>query len=252
MLTEERHDRIRALLASKGRVLATELAEEFGVSEDTARRDLRELARLGDCRRVYGGALLPAPDYGTIQQRETTLSETKTALAGRVANLIETGQTLFIDAGSTNLAIARALPQTLAMTVVTNAPDVANALSEHPNCKVILLGGLFNPAKGACLGGQTVREAQRIYADVFVLGTCGVDSQIGVTALDAEEAELKRCFIEQSGRLIVPATADKIGTVAPFKLASASEIDVLVVEARLDPALVAQFEASGVRVDALV
>ena len=249
MLTEERHDRIRALLASKGRVLATELAEEFGVSEDTARRDLRELARLGDCRRVYGGALLPAPDLGTIQQRVGTMADTKTALASRVAGLIEQGQTIFIDAGSTNLAVARALAHTLSLTVVTNAPEVALALSAHSRCKTILLGGLFNPAKGACLGGQTVREAQRIYADLFVLGTCGVDSQIGVTALDAEEAELKRCLIEQSGRVIVPATADKIGTVAPYKIAEASEIDVLVVDASLDVALRARFEGGGTSIE---
>lgn len=251
MLTEERHDRIRALLASKGRVLATELAEEFGVSEDTARRDLRELARLGDCRRVYGGALLPAPDLGTIQQRSTSMSEAKTALARGVVGLLEAEQTIFIDAGSTNLAVARALLHTLPITVVTNAPDVALALSEHPRCKIILLGGQFNASKGACVGGQTVREAQRIYADAFVLGSCGVDSQIGITALDAEEAELKRCLIEQSGRLIVPATADKIGTVAPFKIAAASDVDVLVVEARLDSAVLARFEASGVRVEAV-
>lgn len=247
MLTEERLDRIRGLLASQGRVLATELAATFGVSEDTARRDLRELARLGDCRRVYGGALLPAPDLGTIEQRLSAMNESKIALAGRVADLIEDGQTIFIDAGSTNLAVARALPRAHSLTVVTNAPAVALALSDHPRCTIIVLGGQFDTAKGACLGAQTAREAQRMYADVLVLGSCGVDSEIGITTLDAEEAELKRCLVGQSGRLIIAATADKIGTIAPFKVAGCDAVDTLVVETRLDAAMVARFEASGIQ-----
>ena len=81
MLNQERQDRIRAHLAAKGRVIAAELAKEFNVSENAVRRDLRELARLGLCRRVYGGALAPAPDFGNIQQRATDATEDKQKLA---------------------------------------------------------------------------------------------------------------------------------------------------------------------------
>ncbi|MEO9341171.1 hypothetical protein ABFT80_27655 [Mesorhizobium sp. SB112] len=102
----------------------------------------------------------------------------------------------------------------------------------------------------SCLGGQTIRDAQRVYADVFVLGTCGIDSEIGITSLDAEEAELKRCMIEQSGRIVVPATTDKIGTVAPYKVADCSKIDVLVVQTTVSASLIARFEADGMRVEA--
>lgn len=228
MLTEERHQIIRERLSSEGRVLAGDLAKEFDVSEDTVRRDLRELAKAGHCRRVYGGALAPAPNQGSIAQRAATSTEEKERLALGVAGLILPGQTIFIDAGSTNIAIARALRREMALTVVTNAPAVALALSDHDKCRTILLGGILNQDKGACLGGQTLNEVRRIYADVFVLGTCGVDAAVGVTALDAEEAELKRTMVEQSGQLLVPATADKIGTIAPHSVAEASAIDALV------------------------
>jgi DeoR/GlpR family transcriptional regulator of sugar metabolism len=230
MLTEERLDRIRGQLAAHGKVLATELAARFAVSEDTIRRDLRELAKLGECRKVYGGALLPSPDLGTFQTRSNLHKASKSALAKTAASLVRNGQTLFIDAGSTNLAVAQALDQTQKLTIITNAPAIAIALAEHPNCTILMLGGIYNTEKGACLGPQAVREASRIFADMFILAACGVDATAGVTSLDAGEAELKRTMIQQSSLVLVAATREKLGTTAPFKIAEASDIDHLVVE----------------------
>ncbi|WP_271022272.1 DeoR/GlpR family DNA-binding transcription regulator [Rhizobium sp. RCAM05973] len=248
MLTEERHDKIREELARSGKVLAAKLAVDFDVSEDTIRRDLRELARLGVCRRVYGGALSPAQDLGSLMQRNSIMSAAKTDLARAVGDMIESGQTIFIDAGSTNVSIARCLPPDKEVTIVTNSPGVALALDEHPRCRTILLGGIFNSSKGACVGSQTYKEVQRIYADVFILGTCGVDLELGLTAFDAEEAELKRCMVDQASQLWVPATSDKLGTVAPYKIADSASIDVLFVgsDGRRLPAQA--FEEKGVRV----
>lgn len=230
MLTEERLDRIRALLNANGKVLANELAGQFSVSEDTIRRDLRELAKLGVCRRVYGGALLPTPDLGTLAARSTARQDGKANLARAAAGLIKDGQTIFIDAGSTNLAIANALPRDRKLTIVTNAPAIATALSDHASCTVIVLGGVYDRAKGACLGPQAMREAGQIFADMFILGACGVDTTAGVTALDAGEAEIKRLMVEQSSLLLIAATSDKLGTVAPFKITDASRIDHLIIE----------------------
>jgi DeoR/GlpR family transcriptional regulator of sugar metabolism len=230
VLTEERLDRIRDQLSANGKVLASELAVQFKVSEDTVRRDLRELAKLGLCRRVYGGALLPTPDLGTLAARTAMHQDRKSSLARVAATLIENSQTIFIDAGSTNLAIAKALSPSQRLTVVTNAPMIATALSDRPNYTIIVLGGVYDQGKGACLGPQAVREATQVFADLFIIGACGVDSSAGVTALDAGEAELKRTMISQSSLLLVAATSDKLGTVAPFKVAEASMIDHLIVE----------------------
>lgn len=248
MLSQERQDIIRARLAEKGRVVAVDLAKEFGVSEDAIRRDLRELARLGLCRKVYGGALPPAPDLGTIGFRENDMVESKRGLALAVSELIKEGQTILIDASSTNLMVARSLPHDRAFTVVTNAPALAVALSDHRSCTTILLGGLFNPEKGACVGGDTIREARKVYADAFILGACGLDPDAGITALDPQEAEVKRVFIEQSSRLIVPLTTDKVGTAAPFKIAEAAAIDELIVERGLDAEAVERYRRLGINV----
>ncbi|HIE0659576.1 TPA: DeoR/GlpR family DNA-binding transcription regulator [Providencia rettgeri] len=249
MLSQERQDYILAQLSKNGRVIATELATEFGISEDAIRRDLRELARLGLCRRVYGGALLPAPNFGDIKQRTTNLTENKHKLAKRVAEYIENCQTVFIDASSTNITIATELPKTKKITVITNAPAVAVALSEHPLCKVVVLGGIFNQIKGACLGSSTIQELKKIYIDVLILGACGVDKTLGVTALEPEEAEFKRCLLEQSSRVVVAVTSNKIGTVAPYKLAEMSEIDILVIEDNINSSIIKEFTEMGIKVD---
>ncbi|RYE62563.1 MAG: DeoR/GlpR transcriptional regulator, partial [Rhizobiaceae bacterium] len=120
---------MREQLTIRGKVVASELATQFDVSEDTVRRDLRELAKLGFCRRVYGGALLPTPDFGTLATRTALDKDRKSSLARAAARLVEDGQTVFIDAGSTNLAVANALDPSQTLTIITNAPVIATALS---------------------------------------------------------------------------------------------------------------------------
>lgn len=248
MLTEERHDWIRNELKASGKVVSTDLAERFGVSEDTVRRDLRELAKAGFCRRVYGGALLPAPDLGSITERRSNQVEDKQALAAVVAGLFQDGQTTFVDAGSTNIAVVQAISRDKSGTIITNAPEIAIALRDHHRLKTIMLGGEFNPSKGACIGGQTIRQARRINADMLVLGACGLDPRAGVTALDNEEAELKRCLVEQSASLVIAATPDKLGTIAPYAIVGADAIDHLAVSSQTSVTFSKAFSAMGVKV----
>ncbi|MDB5531073.1 MAG: DeoR family transcriptional regulator [Devosia sp.] len=245
MLTEERLDFIRQQLSRDGKVIAGDLAIFFKVSEDTVRRDLRELAKSGECRRVYGGALVAASNAGSIDVRQAADPLEKQKLGKAVASLISANQTLFIDAGSTNLAIARALPKDIQLMVITNAPGVVSVLSDHKNCSVLMLGGLHNRDKGANLGSITLREIRYINADIFILGACGIDPAMGVTALDVGEAEVKRAMLDQSASLIVAATADKIRTVAPFKVADASAVTHLVVERPMASEIEAGFAGNG-------
>ncbi len=250
MLNKERQDLIRAQLVKNGRVIATDLAKQFGVSEDAIRRDLRELARLGICRRVYGGALLPAPDIGNIQKRVTDSTENKRKLARVISDrYVKDGHTIFIDSSSTNIIVAAELCRDRSLTVITNSPAVALALSDHALCKIIVLGGYFNSAKGACLGAKAIQDLRNIHIDTLILGVCGIDITLGVTALDFEEAEFKRCLIEQSSRVIAPLTSDKVGTVAPYKFAEVSEIDALILEKGTLASTVSDFSEVGIVVE---
>ncbi|WP_237476800.1 DeoR/GlpR family DNA-binding transcription regulator [Lichenibacterium dinghuense] len=235
-LPDERQAAILDRLTREGRVLAADLAAEFDTSEDTIRRDLRDLAAAGRCRRVYGGALPPSPAGGPVSRRNAVAPDAKRALGRAAATLVEPGWTVLIDSGSTNLRIAEALPADRDLTVVTNAPAVAAVLAGRPRCALVVLGGRVHPAIGAAFGPRALRDLEGIWADIAFVGACGLAAGPGLTVFDAEEAEFKRCLLRVSARAAVAMTADKLGTAAPFGIGPAADLHHLVVEAGLPEA----------------
>ena len=247
-LLDERQQIILERLARRGRVLAGDLAREFGISEDTIRRDLREMAAAGKCRRVYGGALPLSPASGSLAARRLAAPERKAALGRAAAALAEPGQMLFFDAGSTNAAIARALPMGLGVTVATNAPDIAAELAGRPGVELILIGGRVDPRSGAALGARALRDVQALRVDLAFLGACAVDAVAGVAAFDAEEAEFKRVIAGRATMVAAAVTTDKLATAAPFAVGSIGLLAHLIVEADAPGAVLTSFERCGVRV----
>lgn len=245
LLLGERQDLIRARLDLSGRVIATELAQELGVSEDTIRRDLREMAASGLCRRVYGGALRLSQASATMNERMTIAAERKAALARTAAGLIPAGATVFLDAGSTNVALARALPAGAGLTVATNAPAVAAALIER-DIATIQLGGLIDPRSGAAIGAKALRDAEALRPDMLVLGVCGIDPDAGITASSFEEAEFKRFLASRSHAVIVIVTNDKLSTAAPYSVVPLSRVASAVIEADADETEAAALAAAGI------
>jgi DeoR/GlpR family transcriptional regulator of sugar metabolism len=247
-LPGERQREILRRLSERGRVLAAELATEFAVSEDSIRRDLRELAALGLCRRVYGGALSIGPGLGPLSVRHQQQAENKHQLARMAATLVRARQTLLIDAGSTNSAIAAVLPEDLELTVVTNAPDIAQRLMEREGFEILLIGGRLDRHAGAAVGAHTLQELGRIRADLCFPGTCAIDAKSGVWGIDSEECLIKRTMVENSAETAIVVTADKFGAAATHRVADVTQIDHLVVEHDVDATLCAAFEAQSVSV----
>ena len=247
-LPDERQAAILDRLLRDGRVLAADLATAFDTSEDTIRRDLRDLAAAGRCRRVYGGALPVSPAAGPLSRRTAIAPDAKRALGRAAAALVEAGQTLFIDSGSTNMRIAEALPVDLDLTVVTNAPAVAHVLAGRPRCCVVVLGGRIHPTIGGSFGARALRDLDGMRADLAFVGACGVAPDLGVTSFDAEEAEFKRCLVAVSARVVVAATRDKLGTAAPFVVAPVAALHDLVIEADVPEAALAGFAGPDLRI----
>ncbi len=234
LLLDERQAEIRRRLAGRDRVIAGDLAREFGVSEDTIRRDLRELAAAGQCIRVYGGALpIPAPDV-PLAERLSVAIERKRKLAARMVRLIEPGMTLFLDAGSTNLALAMMLPDTLDLTVATHAPHIAAAVIDRPGIRLFMIGGKVDAKVGAATGAQAQRELERLNPDIAFIGACAIDGQSGATAFDAEDAEFKRQLADRSRITVIAGINEKIGTSAPYPVLPLSAFTHIVVESSLD------------------
>lgn len=245
-LPQERQRWILDRLRSHGRVVALELAETFQVSEDSVRRDLRELAAQGLCKRVYGGALPLSAASTPLKQRRREQGGRKRALARKAVALVRQGQVLLIDAGSTNAAIASTLPENFGLTVVTNAPDVARILIDREGFEILLIGGHIDAGIGAAIGAQAIREIGRIRADLCFPGACAIDAVHGLWSFHSEEALLKRAMIEASGETVVVVTREKLDAAATHQVADIAEVQHLVIEHAVDRARRAAFSARGV------
>jgi DeoR/GlpR family transcriptional regulator of sugar metabolism len=246
MLTAERRQVILTRLERDGKVVASELVDALGVSEDTVRRDLRELASGGLVQRVHGGALLPAPASVSFAQRLQVAPEAKAHLAEAALPLLAGANVVLLDGGTTALELARRLPPDRACTVVTNAPPVAAALAAHPCADVVLIGGRMLKDSQTTVGAEAVEALRQVRADVCVLGICSVDAELGITTSHQEEAHVKRAMVAASAEVIALATADKLQTASPWVVAPVADLTHLVTDAGED--VTAPYAAAGVSV----
>ncbi|TKK91326.1 DeoR/GlpR transcriptional regulator [Herbidospora galbida] len=248
MLAAERRDHLLDLLAREGKIVAKDVAAELGISEDSVRRDLRDLASEGLCQRVYGGALPASPALVGYAARQTVAPDGKRKVASVAAGLVRPGGALILDGGTTALAVARALPQDLACTVITHSPTIAAALLDHPQTELFLLGGrIFKHSAVAC-GAAAVEAAQNVSADLCLLGVTGVHPEAGLTTGDAEEAAMKRALAARAADTYILASSEKLGTASRFRVLPWEEISGLITDADPHDAVVERLTARGVEI----
>jgi len=232
MWQADRHQRIRALLCTLQRVSTERIMADLGVSRETVRRDLLDLEALGELRRVHGGAIKPA-DEAPIAERIHMRVKSKTAIANAAVGLIASGQTLFIDAGTTTTALAEELAKLANLTIVTNSIEVALKLRGPPEQTdrandVILLGGSISNRALATTGPSTVLDVQRYRADLALLSPVGIDHRHGATNYDHAETEVARAMVANADRVAILADYSKIGQRSRISYCSVEKIDVLV------------------------
>ncbi|MDF1484535.1 DeoR/GlpR family DNA-binding transcription regulator [Ramlibacter sp. H39-3-26] len=252
MLQEERFVRIRMLLAAVSRLGTDRIAQELAVSRETVRRDIVELEALGALRRVHGGVvatgLAPEPP---LAARQTVRAKEKRAIARAAVQLLQPGQTLFVDAGSTTALLAEELSALSGLTIITNGLAVALRLAaadknRDARNQVILLGGSVNTEAQAAHGDITVADIHRYRADVALLSPVGVHDQHGATNFAHPDAAVARAMAQQAQRLVVLADHSKIGQASRVVYAGPQDIDTIVTDAaaRAMPALSA-LQAAG-------
>lgn len=242
MLSAQRKEHLFALLEAEGRVVAKTVASDLGISEDSIRRDLRELADEGRCIRVYGGALpVPAAD-APVAQRLSIATDSKERVARAALALIRPASTIILDAGTTTLAMARMLPGDV--TVLTPSPAVALAAMESSRARVIMIGGELS-RHSAVVGGALAQEAiARLAADVFFLGATGIHPVHGLTTGELDDAVTKRALAARSADTFVLGSAEKIGAVSRFPVLSLEEITGVVTDPEDDDPLIAQLRTA--------
>ncbi len=248
MLTTQRKQLILQRLQQDGQIVAKAFSEELGISEDTVRRDLRELAAEGQLQRVHGGALPASAAIGDMQVRAALAPDEKRALGRAGAALVQPGQVVILDGGTTSLQVVQHLPLTLRATVVTHSPSIAVALAGHAQIEVLMLGGRLFRHSMVNVGASVVEAAARLRADLYLMGVTGVHATAGLTTGDFEEAAVKRALHERAAETVVLASADKLGAASPFTIAPLSALAALVVPASTPAALRKKIQAGGVKV----
>jgi DeoR/GlpR family transcriptional regulator of sugar metabolism len=240
MLAAERRDFLLSRLSHDGKLVAKDVAAELGLSEDSLRRDLRELAAEGLCLRVYGGALPASPAVADYAARVDVAPDSKRRVAQRAVELIRPRSTVILDGGTTTLAVVHALPRDLHGTVVTHSVTIASALVEHPSVDVFVIGGALFKHSAVSSGAAAVEAAQRVNADLFLLGVTGVHARMGLTTGDADEAAMKRALSARAGETFVLASAEKIGTASPYEVLPLDAVAGIVTDAApKDPTITA-------------
>lgn len=212
MLPEERRSRIAQQVANEGAVSVAELSRLFGVAEETIRRDLKALESAGTLRRTHGGALRatggPLP-VAPVTERLGLNDELKQAIARAALDLVQEGDTILLDSGSTTLALCKALAVRRELVVVTHSLRIAAQLAEAPHISVNVVGGNLRPQELALVGPDTRRALERIRVDKAFMACAGFSLEQGATVSDVLEAEVKRAMVEAAERPILLADHTK-------------------------------------------
>lgn len=227
-----RQSEILGLARSEGRVVVENLAERFGVTVQTIRRDLSELSGSGQLERVHGGAM-PRSGMANIgyEERRRMQAAAKAAIGRACAEEIPHNSSLFLNLGTTTEAVARELLAHRNITVVTNNINVANILADNESCEVLLTGGTLRRSDGGLVGPLAARVIEQFKVDFAVIGTSALDTDGDLLDFDLAEVGVSQTILRQARAAYLVADASKLARRAPVRIASLAEIDVWVTDA---------------------
>jgi DeoR family fructose operon transcriptional repressor len=249
---EERQHAIAVLVSERGRVSVAEVAERFGVTTETVRRDLAVLERAGTLRRVHGGAV-PTGALSLVEpglaERHGTRAEAKRKIAAAALGLLPAAEgSVLLDGGSTTAALADLLPLERRLLVATNSVPIAARLSASPGVTLHVLGGRVRGLTQTAVGESTVRALADLRVDVAFIGTNGITAGHGFSTPDETEAATKRAMARAAQRTVVLADSSKLGREHLVRFATVEDVDVLVTDADADAGAVAELQDSGIEV----
>ncbi|MEU1165521.1 DeoR/GlpR family DNA-binding transcription regulator [Streptomyces sp. NPDC090075] len=250
MYAPERQQEILRLARDGGRVDVVSLAEEFQVTQETIRRDLKALDRAGLVRRVHGGAI-PAgrldfePD---LAERESTSADEKDRIAKAAVPELPTEGTLILDAGSTVARLAAAIPLDAELTVVTHSLPIAARLADHPGIQLHLVGGRVRHRTRAAVDAWALRAYSEIRADVLFVAANGFSAEQGLTTPDLAEAAVKRAAVAAARRVVLLADSAKHGQEHFARFGDMGDVDLLITDSGLSPEDTAAIERGGTEV----
>lgn len=244
-----RQGEILDIARAEGRVMVEDLAERFGVTLQTIRRDLSDLAGAGRLDRVHGGAVLRAgvANIG-YEERRLMNAGAKAAIGRACAAAIPDNSSLFLNIGTTTEAVARALLRHRGLTVVTNNMNVANILAASEGCEVIVAGGVLRRSDGGLVGDLTTEAIGRFKVDFAIVGTSALDADGDLLDFDPQEVRVAQAILRQARESCLVADASKLARRAPVHIASLADIGRVFTDRPFPPGLAARCRGWGTRV----
>jgi DeoR family transcriptional regulator, aga operon transcriptional repressor len=253
-----RWNELLELLASSGQVQVEQAARQLGVSAATVRRDLDELAAQQMLTRIRGGAVAQGVTYDLpLRYKSERHPSEKQRIAAVTAGLVKPGQIAGLNGGTTTTEVARALatrpdlnsgPMSPALTIVTNALNIATELAVRQHIKIVTTGGVARPQSYELTGPLATGVLEQVSLDVAILGVDGIDARAGATAHHEGEASINRLMARQASRVVIAADSSKVGRRAFARICAPREVDVLVTDAGLSAEDAAALEEAGVDV----
>jgi DeoR/GlpR family transcriptional regulator of sugar metabolism len=250
----ERRQAITEMLEEDGRVSVADLAERFGVTDVSIRRDLVILEDAGQLRRVHGGAVVAARHRrdGAYASKARENRDLKVRIGAAAAALIRQDDVVVFDSGSTVAQVAVHAPASLrrgsAITVVTNSLPVVEEISGWDGPHLIVLGGLYLPDHQALVGPQTVADLRELSADLVFVGCDGLTEASGLTTPHVLVAEVGATMVSRAARVVAVADATKLGRRGFTPIAPLAAIDVLVTNTEADPGQLQVVRDAGIEV----
>jgi DeoR/GlpR family transcriptional regulator of sugar metabolism len=232
MKIKNRHDKLVEIVRRQEKVSVEELATLLGASRETIRRDLTQLSEAGKILKVHGGATMPrVMGEGPFKQRLSENVDAKMQIAGRASPLFKSGETLFVDTGSTTLFFVEELAKVPGLTVITNSTEIARTIATANNSsRAFLLGGEFSADDSQTLGTMVADQIRLFRAHHAVLTIGALDERSGVMDFNIEEAQVARAMIAQSESLTVLVDQSKFNKLASFEVCQLASIDRLVCD----------------------
>lgn len=248
LIPAERQRLLLQRIEQDGRIASVQAALDFAVSEDTIRRDLKDLADAGLIERVHGGALRKSRTSHRFDRRLISNEAQKKQLAGYALRFIERGMAVLLDQSTSNLMLARELPVDFGLTIVTPSPDIAVAALDRGISDLVLIGGQIDPQSRSASGAGALEQIGFLKPDLCFLGACAVDLIDGVTVVDHDDARLKRAMVAASRTTIILVTTDKLDTRATYQVAPFDRLDHMVTENAGSNTILQRYSESGVEI----
>jgi DeoR/GlpR family transcriptional regulator of sugar metabolism len=248
MLKEERFEYILKELKSVHKISYEDVALDLKVSEDTIRRDIETLSRSGLLVKVRGGAIRPSSNPLSFHDRTGIFTEGKSIIALKALQVLKNARTVFMDGGTTMIALASNLPADASFRVVTNNIELVTVLTNFPGIEIVVLGGSYNRVTKTNTGPFTCQEVGRYQADIYFMGICSIDSKSGITAAVLEDGEVKKAFMNSSHRTVVLSNAEKLETTDFFKVCTLDEVDTLITDLPSDDKLLDQYRRADLEI----